>query len=227
MTDKNKIKTMLDSLNEIQEQLLALPDDMLLSIDPRDNESIEEGAEFIKTYNNRLSKFTACVNGITEHLKVFFEVDPEKEEVETDAGERKSRDRIIQELDRSEAHSLDENFTYKRPYGFVLNERAFKGLKTWKNLYLHVLDCLYETDPARFAALPQEKLFISRRGNPLFSKNPEDLRVAEQAPGNLLAEINLSANSLIKNISELLAHFSIETSGMKIYLREDRDAEKN
>ena len=56
MTNKDKIKTMLDSLNDIQEQLLALPDDMLLSIDPRDNESIEEGAEFIKTYNNRLSE---------------------------------------------------------------------------------------------------------------------------------------------------------------------------
>lgn len=225
MTNKEKIKTMLDTLNDIQEQLLALPDDMLLSIDPRDNESIEEGAEFIKTYNNRLSEFTVCANSVVQHMKAFFEVDPEKDEVESDTGESKGRDRIIQELDRSEAHTLNENFTYKRPFGFILNERAFKGLKTWKNLYLHVLDCLYEADSERFLALPQEKRFISRRGNPLFSKNTGDLRVAELTAGDLMAEVNLSANSLIKNMSELLRHFGMNPSSMKIYLREDRDAE--
>ena len=224
MTSKNTIKEMLDSLNDIQEQLLAVPDDMLLSIDPRDNDSLEEGTAFIKTYNNRLSEFTGCVSGIAEHLKTFFGVDPEKEDVETDAGERIMRDRIVQELDRTEAHTLDENYTYKRPYGFVLNDRAFKGLKTWKNLYLHVLDCLYEVDAVKFAALPQEARFISSRGNPQFSMNAADVRVAQQVPGGLLAEINLSANSLIKNIRELLAHFGIESSAMKIYLREDRDA---
>lgn len=224
MTRKCKIESILDNMNAIQEQLLALPDDMLLSIDPRDNESIEEGAEFIKTYNNRLDAFIACANAVTEGLKVYFDVDPEKDEVESSTDEHKSRDRIIQELDSTEAHFLDENFTYKRPFGFVLNEKAFKGLKTWKNLYLHVLGCLYEADPERFSALPQEKRFISRRGNPLFSKNADDLRVSEQAPGNLLAEVNLSANSLIKNIAELLSHFGMNPSAMKIYLREDRDA---
>ncbi|MEI6222966.1 MAG: hypothetical protein WCP97_09475 [bacterium] len=39
MTQHDKIKQILDTLNNLQENLLSLPDDMLLSIDPRDNDS--------------------------------------------------------------------------------------------------------------------------------------------------------------------------------------------
>ena len=48
MTNKNKINSILDMMDDLQEKLLALPDDMLLSIDPHDNESIDEGAGFLK-----------------------------------------------------------------------------------------------------------------------------------------------------------------------------------
>ncbi len=36
---QNKIKEILDTLNNLQENLLFLPDDILLSIDPREHES--------------------------------------------------------------------------------------------------------------------------------------------------------------------------------------------
>jgi len=40
---KDKIKEILDRIDTLQEQLLSLPDEMLLSIAPRDNESLEQG----------------------------------------------------------------------------------------------------------------------------------------------------------------------------------------
>lgn len=42
MTNQNKISSILDMMNDLQENLLALPDDMLLSVDPRDNEFLEK-----------------------------------------------------------------------------------------------------------------------------------------------------------------------------------------
>lgn len=48
MTNEAKVKSILDTLNEVGEELLALPDDILLSIDPRDNESISTRSEFLK-----------------------------------------------------------------------------------------------------------------------------------------------------------------------------------
>lgn len=59
MTNQNKINSILDMMNDLQENLLALPDDMLLSVDPRDNESIEEGMQFIKAFNTNLQIFSS------------------------------------------------------------------------------------------------------------------------------------------------------------------------
>lgn len=224
ITGKNRIKALVDSLNHVQEELLALPDEMLRSIDPRDNESLEDGMAFIKDYNNRLSTFSVCARVLSEQLKEYFEVDPESDEVECDAGQEESRVRIVKELDQTEPHSLEESFTHKRPFGFVLGERAFKGLKTWKSLYLNVLDHLHELEPVRFEELHEEKRFISKRGNPFFTKDATEVRVAHDVPGEQMAEINLSANRIARNIGELLDHFGMEQQAIKIYLREDRDA---
>ncbi|MDT8389818.1 MAG: hypothetical protein RRC34_04840 [Lentisphaeria bacterium] len=225
MTEENKINTLLDMLDTVQEGLLSLPDDMLLSIDPRDNESLDEGAQFIKEYNDVLGTFTQSTAKIAEMIKRHFDVNPEEDEVEKESANRGKRDRIIKELDRTESHFLGENFTYKRPYGFILGEAAYKGLKTWKNLYMHILRLLQEKDAEKFARLPREPKFISRRGNPLFSPNRDDLRVAGEFADGFFVEVNLSANHILKGIENLLEHFGIPPRNLKIYLREDRDAE--
>ncbi|MDA3799872.1 MAG: hypothetical protein PF692_12410 [Kiritimatiellae bacterium] len=134
-----------------------------------------------------------------------------------------SKGRIIAELNKEIAHSLEENFTYKRPYGFVLQNKAFKGLKTWKHLYMLVLEFLKEKDNSLFKKLPAAEEFISKRGSPLFSHDENALRVATPV-NDFYAEVNLSSNGLIKNIQMLLDFFNIPSSDIRIYLREDRDA---
>ena len=221
---KDKIKEILDRIDTLQEQLLSLPDDMLLSIDPRDNESLEQGLMFIKTYNENLNQFTLSSTKLAEQVKAYLGINPEEDELEQENYNRQKRDRIIKELDKTSPHSLDEDFTYKRPYGFILHDSAIKGLKTWKNMYLHVLNLLKTKAPEKFAQLPKEEKFISKRGNPLFSKTGKELRVAEKLSEGFFVEVNLSANMIRNNIKELLAFFGIEPLSMKIYLREDRDA---
>jgi hypothetical protein len=223
MTQSN-IKQILDMLDTLQEQLLSLPDDMLLSIDPRDNESLVNGTAFIKTFNDNLSHFTESSRNIASQLKTYFDINPEEEELVQESVNQSRRDRIIKELDKSTPHQLTEDFTYKRPYGFILAEHAYKGLKTWKSLYIHVLSILDRYDNTRFRPLVKESKFISKRGNPLFAKNVEPLRVAEKYDDAFFIEVNLSANMIRNNIIDLLLHFNIKPEEMKIYLREDRDA---
>jgi len=191
MTQHDKIKQILDTLNNLQENLLSLPDDMLLSIDPRDNESLEQGTQFIKAYNNSLSQFTDSSAKIAQMVKAHFGINPEEDDVVKESGNRQQRERLIAEL-----------------------------------LYLLVLNMLQATDPAKFAALPETERFISNRGKPLLSSNEHDLRLGEKLDSGLYAEINLSANALLKYIKELLEHFGLDPRSMKIYLREDRDADK-
>ena len=222
---QNKIKEILDTLNNLQENLLSLQDDMLLSIDPRDNDSLEQGTHFIKAYNDCLSQFTESSAKIAQMIKAHFGINPEEDDVVKESSNRQQRERLIAELDKSEPHYLGENFTYKRPYGFVFGEAAYKGLKTWKTLYLLVLNMLQVIDSVKFVALPESERFISNRGKPLFSYNEHDLRLGEKLDSGFYVEINFSANSIAKYVKELLDHFGIDPRTMKIYLREDRDAD--
>ncbi len=127
-------------------------------------------------------------------------------------------------MDSSEAHYLDEDFTYKRPYGFLFEEIAVKGVKTWKSLHLEILKILNDKNSLRFKEIVEDPKFISNRGNPTFSTNPKLLRNAAFLSDQIYVEVNLSANSLAKNILEFLEYFQLKKETVKVYLREDRDA---
>jgi hypothetical protein len=221
---ENEIKRILDMMDETLEKLLALPDDMLLSIDPRDNESIKEGCEFILAFNNDLAAYSKLTQNLKKRIEKQFAVNSEIEEMEQSHDIKEKRQRIIAELDKTQPHEIRENFTYKRPYGFVLGNNAQKGLKTWKSLYLEILSELSRLDSNKFNKLPEEQKFISKKGNPGFSIEESALRVSEKPLGfDFYVEVNLSANNIRDNIISLLNHFNIPTSSLKIYLREDRD----
>ncbi len=55
---KTKIKQLVDDISTLQEQLLSMPDDLLLAIDPRDNESLKRGLEFIAPFNDQFATFS-------------------------------------------------------------------------------------------------------------------------------------------------------------------------
>ena len=219
------IKQILDSLNTLQEQLMSLPDDMLLSIDPRDNDSLDKGVNFIKEFNRNMMQFTQSAARIAEQVKTHFGINPEEDELEQGNDSRSSRERITKELDKTQAYNLQDDFTYKRPYGFVLEDVAVKGIKTWKSMYLQILSAMKTINPILYSILTKEEKFISRRGNPLFSETGKELRVAEKMNDNFYAEVNLSANMIRRNMSEILTHFGVDPLVMKVYMREDRDAE--
>ena len=117
MTDRPLI---LEDLEAVRENLLALSDDIWLSIDHNDPESLEEGVAFKRTYNEKLGAFDSLATELSTLIQQFTSVNLASEEQTGGDSESENR-RIIQELDRDEAHSLDENFTYKRPHGFILN----------------------------------------------------------------------------------------------------------
>jgi len=208
-------------LNTLNEYLLSLPEDILLNIDPRDNKSIEKGFTFIKEFNDSVSQFTINSNRVETQIKKYFSINPEEEDVQRE--NIQDNKNLIKELNNLPNHTLDENFTYKRPFGFVLGNLAYKGVKTWKNLYVLFLKELKNRDSQRFARLTDEEKFVSRRGNPLFSRKKEEVRVAEQLDSGFYLEVNLSANHIRNSIKDLLEYFGINYKEMKIYFRQDSD----
>lgn len=219
-----EILGLLDRLNALQEQLLSVPDDMLLEINPRDNESLDSGVKFIKAYNDNINIFCESARVVENQLKEHFKVNPEEQDIIVESADRQKRERIIAELDKETAYSLDDNFTYKTPYGFILGNTAVKGLKTWRSLYLHILEHLQKADKERFETIPDQETLVSNRGNFYFTRNISDVRYPHKINDNFYIEFNLSANNIRNNIKMLLEYFQIDSSALKIYLSKDRDA---
>lgn len=220
----NRIRNILEQLEQTREDLLAVSDDIWLSIDHNDTEALEEGVAFKKEYNAKMAAFDQLAGEISTLVQQFTAV--KLDETATPANQTpQGNERIIRDLDQRQAHGLDEDLTFKRPYGFQLGDEAQAEVNTWRRLYELVCRHLARRDPERFARLPEHPSFTTRRGNPNFSHDPQALRSAMVLPSGVYAEVNLSANHLRDQIKTLLDVFGLDRQAFRIYLRQDRDAE--
>jgi hypothetical protein len=221
MTDR--IRDILEQLEQVREDLLALSDDIWNSIDHNDDQALDEGVAFKKEYNARLAAFDRLAGELSALVQRFTAVSLATPR-QSNGQVQPAPERVIRDLDAREPHGLAEDFTYKRPYGYRLEDEAQSEVPTWRRLYELLCLHLARRDPERFARLPDEPAFTTRRGNPQFARDPALLRSAMPLPGGVQAEVNLSANHLRDQIRTLLQHFGIEPSALRIYLRQDRDA---
>lgn len=221
----DRVRQVLSDLESLRENLLALSDDIWLSIDHNDQQALEEGFEFKRAYNEKLNAFDQIAEEISSLIQQFTEVELEPEVTDQPVEQqREERERTIRELDRSEPHNLHENFTYKRPFGYTLHETAHKDVVTWKRLYQLVCRQLASYDLELFRSLPERPEFVSSRGNLAFSYRPDGFLSPIDIGHGVYAEAHMSANSICDRIGELLTVFGIDHDDIKIYLREDRDA---
>jgi hypothetical protein len=219
----HRTREILEDLEAVRENLLALSDEIWQSIDHNDPEGLEEGVRFKRAYNEKMAAFDTLTSELSAMIQQFTSV--RLEEHEDIGGDDESRNvRIIQALNQEEPHSIDEDFTFKRPYGFILDGQATTGITTWRRVFELVCQQLQRRDPQRFAELPENPDFISNRGHPSFSQGTESLRTAWAISDGLYAEVNLSANGIRDTIRRLLVTFDIPKDRLQLFLREDRDA---
>jgi hypothetical protein len=57
MTVKEKIRTILNELESVRENLLSLSDDIWLDIDHNDSKAVQEGADFKVASNENMAEF--------------------------------------------------------------------------------------------------------------------------------------------------------------------------
>ncbi|MCA9063651.1 MAG: hypothetical protein KDA96_11350, partial [Planctomycetaceae bacterium] len=189
-----------------------------------DPQALEEGVEFKRAYNEKSIAFDRVAPELSALVQQYTSISLEEGE-RTGAVDREHNERIIAELNREEPHSLDEDLTYRRPYGFILDGEGTTGIRTWKRLFEVLCQQPLKRNPQRFHELPNNPDFISNRGHHGFSLNATDLRSASLIGDGIHAEINLSANMVRDVISRLLDTFEISHDKLKLFLRQDRDAE--
>jgi len=223
---RERIQSILTNLEAVGEDLLALSDDIWLSIDHNDNDSVAKGAEFKIDFNRSVKDFQAVAARLSALVEDFTQVPSFKApDAPGTKEERERRERMIQSLDRRLPHGLDEDFRYKRPAIFTLSGIPFDGTNTWSQVYQTLCRHLSTLKPAVFEGLADNPGFTSTKGNKYFSNEAGDLRIARDFGHGIFAETNLSANQIRDNIKRLLSAFGLPESAFVVYLREDRDAE--
>ena len=220
---EDRTRHILQDLEAVRENLLALSDDIWLSIDHNDSEALEEGVQFKRAYNEKMAAFDTLASELSAMVQQYTSVRLESEE-QSGLDDTERNERIIRELNRDEPHAIDEDFTFKRPHGFILDGQATTGITTWRRLFELVCQQLLRRDTDRFRALPDNPDFITNRGHHSFTRNSDELRSSGLIGEDIYAEINLSANALRDCICRLLTTFEIPTNDLQIFLREDRDA---
>ena len=218
-----RTRSILEDLEAVRENLLALSDDIWHSIDHNDPEALEAGVEFKRAYNSKAADFDRVATDLSVLIQRYTSVRLEESE-QTGGEDRERNERIIAALNREEPHSLDENFTFKRPHGFVLAGQAATGITTWQRMYELVCRLLVARDQARFRGLYSNPDFISNRGHHMVTQDPSTLRKSLDVGHGIYVESNLSANAICDMLQRFLAAFEIPMEQMKVYLREDRDA---
>ena len=219
----DRTRRILEDLEAIRENLLALSDDIWLSINHNDPESLEAGVEFKRAYNAKAADFDRVASELSALVQQYTSVRLEEAE-KTGGADHVENERIIAELNREEPHRLDEDFTYKRPHGFILDGQGTTGITTWQRLYELVLQRLYDRDTERFRGLCADPDFTTNRGNPTFTTDPTKLRKALEVRAGMFVESNLSANGIRDILRRVLTTFAIPTDQLLIFLRQDRDA---
>lgn len=219
----DRTRQILEDLEAVRENLLALSDDIWQSIDHNDPHALEQGVAFKRSFNEQVAAFDRGAAGLSALIQQYTSVNLEEGE-ESGAGDRDRNARIVAELNREEPHTLDEDFTFKRPHGFILAGQGTTGITTWRRLYELVCKQLFQRDPVRFRGLPQNPDFISNRGKGYFSTSEDELRTAWPIADGLYAEVNLSANGLRDMIRRLLKQFDLPPDSLRLFLRQDRDA---
>ncbi|NLN64936.1 MAG: hypothetical protein GX144_05940 [Clostridiaceae bacterium] len=205
------ISLLKESLNDIMN---TIENRLAKSVESRDIASMEKYTGIAKD----ISIFEDYINHIVARsdIRTSKEVFTEPDEVISNIG--MPGDNTLQ-IDKKAEHTLYEDFTYIRPYGFRFRNRTHI-CKTWREVLLKTCEVLFMLNKKRFVGFAETR-------NALFSTNPKDLRVPENICGAIFVEANLSSNSIKQLIIELLTEFGFVIEDYVVYFRADNRKNKN
>ena len=123
-------------------------------------------------------------------------------------------------IDSSVEHSLDEDFTHIRPYGFKFLSDEIVNIRTWKDMLIKTSEILMDIDEQKFVNFENlPKMNGKRRKH--FSKRKDDMRNPAGVRGKIYLETNMDSNGLRKLVIKLLKEYGFTKEDYKVYFAAD------
>jgi len=123
-------------------------------------------------------------------------------------------------VDNKVEHTLYENFTHIRPFGFRINNSELIEVRTWQEMLLKTCDMFISIDSEKFLSFENNKNMNGKK-NKYFSIDEKKLRKPEKVAEKIYIETNMSGNSIRNLIVKILKEYGIKVNNYKVYFRAD------
>ncbi|SHE82879.1 hypothetical protein [Clostridium fallax] len=123
-------------------------------------------------------------------------------------------------VDNKIEHTLYENFTHIRPFGFKFNSGELIEVRTWQEVLIKTCEKLFSVDEEKFFSFENKKSMNGKK-NKYFSTKTDNIRKPEIIGNKLYIETNMSGNGIRNLIIKILKEFDIKIVDYKVYFRAD------
>lgn len=183
--------------------------------------------ESMKKYGELAEEINHIENQIEEVLdKLIIEEAVIVEEIDEEDEKRTITNYLEYEVDNNIEHTLYEDFTHKRPYGFKMNDQKMVRAKTWQDMLVKTCEYLLLIDEKKFMAFENRKAMNGKK-NKYFSINTDNMRKPKKVSNKIYVEINQSGNAIRNLIIKLLKEYNFKISEYKVYYRADYSSINN
>ncbi|WP_163151111.1 hypothetical protein [Anoxybacillus sp. MB8] len=124
------------------------------------------------------------------------------------------------EVDSDVEHTLYENLTHIRPYGFKINEHQIVKVRTWKEMLVKACEFLIAIDEEKFLNFENVD-YMNGKKNKYFSVDSRLLRKPENVANKIYVETNMSSNAIRNLLIKLLKEYNFKVKEFKVYFRAD------
>lgn len=203
-----------ETINDLME---AMSNKMSMAFSKRDFQSSEKYHQLGKAINEYESKIDDIID--------MLEVDDEDSLIADNEADEETEKRTIPNyaqymVDSNVEHTLYENFTHIRPYGFRINNGELNEVRTWQEMLLKTCETLIKMDSQKFLGFENSKNMNGKK-NKYFSMNPDDMRKPVMVAGKVYVETNMSGNAIRNLILKMLKEYGFKASDYKVYFRAD------
>lgn len=124
------------------------------------------------------------------------------------------------EVDNTIAHSLLENFTHIKPYGFkFLDDELFEA-KNWKSLYIKACEIFLKLDEKKFMSF-ENRTYMNGETRDYFSKEKENIDLPVKILDKIYISTRFGANEFRDILIKILKEYDYNVEDFIVYIRAD------
>lgn len=164
------------------------------------------------------------ISNIKEEMGLGFgQLNLLEETTGTNISEHEKNNLREYELDTQVEHTLLENFTYIKPFGFkFLNDETIKA-RNWNELYIKACQLFLKIDKSTFLTFIN-KTNMNGQSKNYFSENEEDMERPIKLMEKLYIETDFSANQFRDLLIKIIKEYNFDAIDFKMFFRADYKA---